>query len=96
MSNARATKGGQVGVNGEFYEGGKFLPSTKQPKRPGSARRGGGRCLIEPGVFADAPEGKGSVMGAIGALARGTRSHSFLSTTRSRSSAMAEPQPWTR
>jgi hypothetical protein len=68
MANGRASKGGQTGINGEFYEGGKFLPSTKQPKRHGSKPRGGGRCLIEPGVFAVAPEGKGSILGAIGAL----------------------------
>ncbi len=29
---ARAAKGGEVGVNGDFYEGGKFLPTN--PQRP--------------------------------------------------------------
>jgi hypothetical protein len=70
MSNGRANKGGQVGSNGEFYEGGKFLPSTKRPKRHGSGPRGAGRCLIEPGVFAIAPEGKGSIFGAIRSLVK--------------------------
>ena len=32
----RAPIGGIVGVNGEFYEGGKFIPSTDQAKRKGS------------------------------------------------------------
>lgn len=45
MSNGRATRGGQVGTNGEFYAGGTFLPSTTLPKgtpktrRPSSPRR---------------------------------------------------------
>jgi len=44
-----ASKGGQVGVNGERYEGGQFLPSTQRPK--GKARpRGSALLLIEPGV----------------------------------------------
>lgn len=69
MSNGRASKGGQVGANGEFYEGGKFLPSTKQPKRHGSKpARGVRRCLVEPGVMADVPEGKGAILQSIRAL----------------------------
>jgi len=28
----RARIGGETGTNGEFYEGGKFLPSTERPK----------------------------------------------------------------
>ncbi len=32
-TRVRAKKGGEYGVNGEFYEGGKFLPSTQLPKR---------------------------------------------------------------
>lgn len=28
----RATKGGEIGMNGEFYAGGTFLPSTELPK----------------------------------------------------------------
>lgn len=49
MSQSRAPKGGAVGTNGEFYEGGKFLPSTKLPKRSAPAKkRGTGRCQYEP------------------------------------------------
>lgn len=29
---ARAIKGGQIGCNGEVYEGGQFLPTTDHPK----------------------------------------------------------------
>lgn len=72
MSKRQAAKGGQVGTNGEWYEGGKFLPSTKQPKRHGGkAVRGARRVLIEPGVFAEAPEGKGSVFESIRSLIDG-------------------------
>jgi len=43
----RAKKGGEVGVNGEWYEGGKFIANTDRPKgRP--RRRGTGRMEIEP------------------------------------------------
>jgi hypothetical protein len=27
----RAKAGGEIGTNGEFYEGGKFLPHTEKP-----------------------------------------------------------------
>lgn len=32
VNQKRARKGGEYGVNGEFYEGGKFLPNTEKPK----------------------------------------------------------------
>jgi hypothetical protein len=31
-SKTRASKGGEVGMNGEFYNGGTFLPNTMLPK----------------------------------------------------------------
>lgn len=31
--NGRAKKGGETAINGEFYKGGSFLPSTKLPKQ---------------------------------------------------------------
>lgn len=33
MPNGRAKKGGQIGLNGEFYKGGSFLPSTTRSKQ---------------------------------------------------------------
>jgi hypothetical protein len=60
MSDAtrnRASKGGEQGVNGEWYEGGKFLPSTERPKRKGSTPRRPARVEIEPGVWAEPREG---------------------------------------
>lgn len=62
MANGRARKGGEVGVNGEFYEGGKFLPSTEQPKR--SVKRAPAKVAkveIAPYVWEVAPEGKQSI-----------------------------------
>lgn len=50
----RATKGGQVGVNGDFYEGGKFLPQTARPKTapaPMSARVR--KVQVEPFVWVE-------------------------------------------
>ena len=58
----RARAGGERGVNGEWYEGGKFLPSTHAPKRaPASRRRGPRRAMVEPGVFAEVPDGKQAI-----------------------------------
>ena len=51
---ARAKIGGEVGTNGEFYEGGKFLPSTERPKRTGRSK-GTGKREIEPYVWVVAP-----------------------------------------
>jgi hypothetical protein len=65
---ARAKRGGEVGKNGEFYEGGKFLPSTDRAKRRGGRRTGVVRAEVEPGVFSDAPEGKGAIWQSIKAL----------------------------
>jgi hypothetical protein len=38
MSNGRAKKGGETGLNGEFYPGGTFLPSTTLAKGTSSAK----------------------------------------------------------
>lgn len=57
MSFHRAAKGGQVGVNGEFYEGGKFLPSTDRPKGKPIPRKVR-KVQVEPFVWVIPPEGK--------------------------------------
>lgn len=50
--NGRAPSGGMVGMNGEFYKGGAFLPRTTLPKGGSVSRSSGtGRKLIEPGVW---------------------------------------------
>lgn len=68
----RAPIGGQIGTNGEFYEGGRFLPSTKQPKRKGSRPKGSGKREIEPFVWVVPPaEGLRSIFAEIaGTFAR--------------------------
>jgi hypothetical protein len=66
MSAGRAKKGGQTGMNGEFYKGGTFLPNTTLPKRDAKTRvKGTGRVLIEPGVFSVCPEGQMSIFNRI-------------------------------
>ena len=56
MDNKRAKAGGQVGLNGEWYAGGRFLPSTALPSR---SCAGGGKSpkkvLVSPGVLATPP-----------------------------------------
>lgn len=49
MSNGRAKRGGQIGINGHRYEGGQFLPSSKD-RLPGStpAAKATGKQEIAP------------------------------------------------
>ena len=58
----RARKGGEIGVNGLFYPGGSFIPSTKNGKQPkGKKRQGTGKQEIEPWVWAIPPMGYVSI-----------------------------------
>jgi hypothetical protein len=50
MAMNRAAKGGETGVNGEFYEGGKFLPSTDRAKGKPVPRKVG-KVQVEPYVW---------------------------------------------
>mgnify|MGYP000494037271 CR=1 FL=1 len=61
MSNGRAQAGGQIGVNGEHYKGGTFLPSTHRPKGIAKSRTAPRRMLVEPGVLAVVPEGETAI-----------------------------------
>jgi hypothetical protein len=55
---ARATKGGQTGMNGEWYEGGQFLPNTELGKLPKKVKvKGTGKQQVEPYKWEVAPEG---------------------------------------
>jgi hypothetical protein len=47
----RAKVGGEVGTNGEYYEGGKFLPSTEKPRRHGSRPARPRKVEVEPYVW---------------------------------------------
>lgn len=69
-STKRAPKGGAVGANGEFYEGGKFIATTNHAKRHGSVQKRASRVLIEPGVLAVAPEGMCSLFAQIDLFCR--------------------------
>lgn len=62
----RAAKGGEVGANGEWYEGGKFIATTERKKTEGSKPRGTGKVEIAPGVYEVAPEGMKSLYRMIG------------------------------
>ena len=44
----RAPIGGVIGVNGSFYEGGKFIPSTDRAKRKGSRPRKASKVETAP------------------------------------------------
>jgi hypothetical protein len=58
----RAIAGGQVGMNGEFYPGGTFLPTTTLGKMTkAESVQGTGKQEIEPYTWAIAPEGKKSL-----------------------------------
>ena len=65
-ATGRAPAGGVIGMNGEHYKGGTFLPNTtlpKQGKAAGGTGVGRGGFLIEPGVYADPPgEGYKSIL----------------------------------
>jgi hypothetical protein len=64
----RAQKGGEVGTNGEFYEGGKFLPSTKRPK--GEARRNRPRkVMIAPYTWVESRDGFRPIFDIVGVAA---------------------------
>lgn len=68
MSNGHAPKGGIIGVNGEFYEGGKFLPSTARPKgepKPVKKYDGPRKEQIARYEYAERPAGMRSIYAAI-------------------------------
>lgn len=46
--HSRAKKGGELGANGEWYEGGKFIATTEHPKRFGSRKPALRKQEIEP------------------------------------------------
>jgi hypothetical protein len=64
----RAKRGGEVGLNGEHYAGGTFLPNTKLGKMSRSYAKGIKKSQIEPFVWV-AAEGRKSLYEAIAGLA---------------------------
>jgi hypothetical protein len=63
----QAPAGGITGINGDFYEGGQFLPSTERPKhhQPAPKHTGPRREMIAPFTWEDRPEGKRSIYAAL-------------------------------
>ena len=62
-NSGRAKPGGEYGLNGEFYQGGQFMPASARTKKGEykfelSDKPGLGRELIAPGEFAVPPPGK--------------------------------------
>ncbi len=56
LTHTRAKAGGEIGMNGERYEGGQFLPSTTLPKMTvQQKRKGSGKQEIAPYVWEVAP-----------------------------------------
>ena len=60
----QAPKGGCTGVNGEWYQGGRFLPSTEQPKRHG-CRTATGKQEIQPYEWEVPPAGFSAIFHAV-------------------------------
>lgn len=61
--NTRAKAGGQIGINGEWYDGGEFLPSSPKTTK-GEAKKatnGSGKRQIAPFVWEIPPEGMRSI-----------------------------------
>jgi hypothetical protein len=67
MANGRAKRGGQVGMNGEQYDGGQFLPSTDAPKGTPAAKSAKmpRKVQVQCGQWIDRPEGAVSIYEAI-------------------------------
>ena len=62
--NTRAKAGGQTGVNGEWYNGGEFLPGSAQTVKGETKRTtkaGSGKRQIAPFIWEIPPEGMISI-----------------------------------
>ncbi|PXW47913.1 hypothetical protein DFO55_1455 [Grimontella sp. AG753] len=70
--NGKAKKGGQIGINGQQYKGGQFLPASKHTvKGQFRARKACSKqCsgLTEPGKVELLPPGKKAIFGTIRAF----------------------------
>lgn len=68
---AQAKRGGQVGMNGETYKGGQFLPNTELPKRGGKKNPlATKKQQIAPYVWQVAPNGEMSIFSNVQAFVR--------------------------
>lgn len=72
-TKTRAKRGGEVGMNGEFYAGGTFLPNTKLGKMSSSRPAGSRKVEIEPYIWVESNGRKplySLVRGTVGCLTR--------------------------
>jgi hypothetical protein len=67
MGQKRAKIGGEVGANGEFYEGGKFIATTDHSKRHGSVKRKPRKVQIRPFEWVIAEPGQRPIFSIVGA-----------------------------
>lgn len=65
---SRASKGGEIGANGEFYKGGQFIAKTDAPKKRSVKRTGTGKQQVEPYKWEVAPEGKKSLFAMLAGM----------------------------
>ena len=72
-THIRAKKGGEIGANGEWYEGGKFIATTERPKGAAKTIRRTRRVEIEPYVWAECVEGMWTLYGVLGGLEKWDR-----------------------
>ena len=82
----RATKGGEFGANGEWYEGGKFINTVEQnAKRHGSRTKQAGKQEIAPYQWEVSPTGSMSLYrqfaGAWGRVENGVAVFSYGNDT---------------
>lgn len=63
----RAMKGGQVGANGEWYEGGKFINTIPENgKKEGSTARKPRKVQVEPYTWVIDPENRRPIFSIVG------------------------------
>ena len=71
-TKTRAQAGGEIGINGERYDGGQFLPSSphtiKGEMKKSNARKGSGKQEIAPYKWEVAPDGMVSIFRMIGGV----------------------------
>lgn len=98
----RATRGGEYGANGEWYDGGKFINTVPENhKVRGSANRGTGKQEIAPYVWAVAPNGErslyrqfagvfGKVVNGVAVVMCGEQTLAYYGKTREEAQAMID------
>lgn len=69
----QAKKGGEIGVNGEHYKGGQFMPGnarTVKGEHSSTGRKSGKsrRVLIEPGIFVEVNNNEKTIFARISAF----------------------------